>query len=665
MKQKKLENLCINTIRSLSIDAIEKANSGHPGAPLGLAPTAFVLWTKFLKHNPKNSDWLNRDRFILSGGHASILLYSLLYLTGYGLTLEDIKNFRQMKSKTPGHPEYGHTNGVETTTGPLGQGFANAVGFAMAEAHLATRFNKKDKKIIDHNTYVMCGDGDLMEGISTEAASLAGHFSLSKLICLYDSNDISIEGNTNITFTEDVSKKFEALGWLVIKVKDGNDTKEIENAIKKAKKNKTKPKLILIKTLIGFGSPKEGSADAHGSPLNKEEIKKTKKALGLNPNKTFFVPKEVVAEFKKEISKGKTKETKWQKLFIEYSKKYPALSKEISNIVNESLPKKWDKNISNFSKENKIATRASSGKVLNSIAKNISSLIGGSADLAPSNKTYLENFGEFQKNKYAEKNIRFGVREHAMGAIMAGLYLHSKLRVFGGTFLVFSDYLRPAIRIASLMKLPLIYVFTHDSIAVGEDGPTHQPIEHIASLRLIPNLNVIRPADAFETIEAWKVAIKSKKNPIALILSRQKLPILHNNKKEIKNNFEKGAYILEETKGKPDIILIATGSEVHLAIEVKKELEKKKIKVRIISMPSVELFEKTTQNYKDKILPKKVTKRISIEAGTTKGWEKYVGDNGITIGIDTFGTSAPGDEILKSYGFSKESIVKKSLALLK
>ena len=659
----KTENLCVNTIRALSIDAIEKANSGHPGAPLGLAPAIFTLFTKFLKHNPKNPEWINRDRFILSAGHASALLYSTLYLSGYKLTLNDIKQFRQFGSKTPGHPEYGEIKGIETTTGPLGQGFANAVGFAMAEAHLSARFNASDKKIVDHYTYVMCGDGDLMEGISSEAASLAGHLGLSKLICLYDSNNISIEGNTEITFTEDTEKKFEALGWGVLKVKDGNDLKEIEKAIKQAKNIKNKPKIIIIKTQIGFASPKVGTADCHGSPLNKEEVKITKKNLGLENIKPFFVPIEVKEYFKKSVKEGAKQEKKWGKIFSNYAKESPKLFKEFSNITKSDLPKNWEKRVPDFSNETKIATRAASGKVLNLFAKEITSLIGGSADLAPSNKTYMDCSNDFQKKDYKNRNIRFGIREHAMAAIMAGLYLHSNLRVFGATFLVFSDYLRPAIRVASLMQIPLIYIFTHDSVAVGEDGPTHQPIEHIAALRLIPNLNVLRPADALETIEAWKMVIQSKENPTALILSRQKLPILNGKEKEIKDGVKKGAYIISDSKGKPDLIYIATGSEVHLALEAKEEL-KSKLNIRVISMPCVELFEKMPKAYKDKILPQKV-KKISIEAGTTKGWEKYTGGKGLTIGIDHFGASGNAADVLKAFGFSKENIVTTTLNFLK
>lgn len=659
-----IDNLCINSIRTLSIDAIQKANSGHPGAPMGLAAAAYTLWTKVLKHNPKNTDFLDRDRFVLSGGHASMLLYSLLYLTGYDVSLDDIKNFRQWGSKTPGHPEFGHTPGVETTTGPLGQGVANAVGMAMAERHLAARFNKPDSEIVDHYTYVMCGDGDMMEGVASEAASLAGHLKLSKLICLYDDNEISIEGKTDIAFTEDVQKRFDAYNWQTIKVEDGNDIDAIYNALVEAKKETEKPSLILLKTQIAYGSPnKQGTCDAHGAPLGDDEIAKTKKNLGMPEDKSFYVPEEALAKFRSCIEKGDEEESAWLEKFQAYSKKYPELAKEWVDAMSGYLSDGWDSEIPEFKPaDSPIATRAASGKVLNGIAKNLPSLVGGSADLAPSNKTYLDFSHEYQPGNYDGRNVRFGVREHAMGSIMAGLFLHNGIRPYGGTFLVFSDYMRGAIRVASLMKLPLIYVFTHDSVAVGEDGPTHQPVEHLAALRCIPGLTVIRPADATETADAWKQALNTSDGPVALILSRQKLPILDRN--ENTHTLKNGAYILSDCEGTPDLILIGTGAEIHITLEAQKILLEKGIKARVVSMPSWELFEKTSTEYQKSILPPDIKIRIAIEAGHPMGWEKYVGDGGAIVGISGFGASAPGGTVLKEYGFTPDNIVEKALALL-
>ena len=661
-----IDELCINTIRTLSMDAIQKANSGHPGAPMGLAPAAYILWERFLKHNSKNPEWIDRDRFVLSGGHASMLLYSLLYLSGYDLTMDDIKNFRQWKSKTPGHPELGHTPGVETTTGPLGQGFTNAVGMAMAERHIATIFNRPDYEIIDHYTYIMCGDGDLMEGITSEAASFAGHMGLAKLICIYDDNKISIEGNTNITFTEDVALRFKAYNWHVTRVEDGNNLDDIHRAIKEARAETTKPSIIILRTHIAFGSPnKQDSSDAHGSPLGEEEIRLTKKNLGWDENVSFYVPEQVVKIFGECIDKGKKAESIWKEKFEEYCSKYPDLSKKLNDSLNNFLNEGWDANLPDFSKnEGPIATRAASGKILNAIAENIPYLIGGSADLAPSNNTIINSSHDFQKNMFDGRNIRFGVREHAMGGIISGIALHKGLRPYGGTFFVFADYMRPAIRLAALMKLPVIYIFTHDSIAVGEDGPTHQPVEQLASLRAIPGLTVIRPADATETIEAWRLAVQAADGPVALILSRQKLPVIA---RSIDNSADKlinGAYILSDSDGKPDIILIATGSEVHIALEAGKILEEKGISVRVVSMPSWELFEKTSQEYKDKVLLPDVTIRITVEAGIPMGWERYAGSNGAVIGINEFGASAPGNIVMEKFGFTSENIVQKATELL-
>ncbi|OQY02660.1 MAG: transketolase [Desulfobacteraceae bacterium 4572_130] len=660
---KNLDQQCINTIRTLSIDAIQKANSGHPGAPMGLAPAAFVLWKYFLKHNPGNPAWIDRDRFVLSGGHASMLLYSLLYLNGYGLKLDDLKNFRQWKSKTPGHPEFGHTSGVETTTGPLGQGLANAVGMAIAECHLGARFNKSGKKIIDHNTYVICGDGDLMEGVADEAVSLAGHLGLGKLIVIYDDNSISIEGKTNITFTENVTAKFKAMNWHVIEIDDGNDIKKIMAGIQAGKDNTEKPSLIKLRTHIAYGSPnKQDTCDAHGAPLGIDEIKLVKENYGVPIDKDFYVSKEVLKESRKSVELGKEKEQQWQDIFNEYKKEFPELAGEFVDAISGFLTKGWDSEIPEFkSSDEPIATRAASGKVLNSIAKNLPVLMGGSADLASSNKTYINSSKDFQKNAYDGRNIMFGVREHAMASIMSGMYLHSGIRPYGGTFLVFADYMRPAIRVASLMNLPIIYVFTHDSVAVGEDGPTHQPVEHITSLRAIPNLNVIRPCDANETSKAWRYALQTFDSPTALILSRQKLPVL--DKQDTDGELKYGAYIIQNTEKNPDIILIASGSEVHICIKAANILKGKKINARVLSMPSWELFEKAPDFYKERILPSNIKNRIAVEAGITMGWERYVGDFGKIIGIDCFGTSAPGSKVLEEYGFTTNNIVETAVAM--
>ncbi|MBI9087822.1 MAG: transketolase [Desulfobacterium sp.] len=659
-----LDQQCITTIRTLSMDAIQKANSGHPGAPMGLAPAAFVLWKDFLKHNPENPAWIDRDRFVLSGGHASMLLYSLLYLNGYGTTLDDLKSFRQWGSKTPGHPEYGHTAGVETTTGPLGQGVANAVGMAMAERHLAARFNRNGKTLIDHHTYVICGDGDLMEGVSHEAASLAGHLGLGKLVCIYDDNSISIEGKTDITFTEDVKARFEALNWQVLVVDDGNDLGKIRAAITAAKEETARPTMIKLKTHIAYGSPnKQDSPGAHGAPLGVDEIKLVKAFYGAPVDKDFYVPEAVLTECRKAIDKGRESETAWQAIFDAYKTENPELADNFVDAISGFLTAGWDKEVPVFSTEDKpVATRAASGKVLNAIAKNLPTLMGGSADLAPSNNTFLNGFDEFQSETPEGRNIRFGVREHAMTAIMSGMYLHSGVRPFGGTFLVFADYMRPAIRVASLMKLPMIYVLTHDSVAVGEDGPTHQPVEHVASLRAIPGLTVIRPADANETADAWKQALKTLNAPTALILSRQNLPILDTTKAD--GALANGAYTLKDTEGEPEIILIATGSEVHLCVEAAEALAAENIQARVVSMPSWELFEQAPDYYKERILPPAVKTRLAVEAGISMGWERYVGDAGKVIGIDGFGASAPGNKVLSEYGFTKENIIENAKALL-
>ena len=662
--RRNIDDLCINTIRALSMDGVQKANSGHPGAPMGLAPAAYVLWTRVMKHNPENPGWLDRDRFVLSAGHASMLLYSLLHLSGYAVTLDDIKNFRQWNSKTPGHPEFGHTPGVETTTGPLGQGFANAVGMAMAERHLAARFNSPGHEIVDHYTYMVCGDGDMMEGISSEAASLAGHLGLGRLICIYDDNKISIEGSTEITFTEDVALRFKAYHWHILSVDDGNDIDAIYNAIQAAKAQTGRPSLIVLRTHIAYGSPnKQDTADAHGAPLGEEEVRLAKKSLGLPEDALFNIPDAVRHHFSQCVESGREAEAGWQEKFQAYNKKYPDMAIKWVDAMSGFLTTGWDEDIPEFSvSDGPIATRAASGKVLNAIASRLPTLIGGSADLAPSNKTFLDTSHEFQKDAYDGRNIRFGVREHAMGGIMSGMFLHNGLRPYGGTFLVFADYLRPALRVAAIMNIPVIYVFTHDSIAVGEDGPTHQPVEHLVSLRAIPGLTVIRPADASETARAWQQALKITDGPIALILSRQKLPVLKSN--AIKDGLTKGAYVLADCDGKPDIILIGTGSEVHIIIEAKARLLEKGVAARVVSMPSWELFEKTSQEYKDRVLLPDVQTRLAVEAGSPMGWCQYVGTSGAVIGINSFGASAPGGITMEKYGFTLEHVVQKALELI-
>ena len=659
-----IDDLCINTIRALSMDAVQKANSGHPGAPMGLAPAAYVLWTRVMKHNPENPGWLDRDRFVLSAGHASMLLYSLLHLSGYAVSLDDIKHFRQWNSKTPGHPEFGHTPGVETTTGPLGQGFANAVGMAMAERHLAARFNSPGHEIVDHYTYMICGDGDMMEGISSEAASLAGHLGLGKLICIYDDNDISIEGSTEIAFTEDVALRFKAYHWHILNVDDGNDIDAIYNAILAAKAQTGQPSLIVLRTHIAYGSPnKQDTADAHGAPLGEKEVRLTKKCLGMPEDDLFRVPEAVSNHFRQCVKTGGEAEDGWQEKFQAYNKNFPDMAKKWVDAMSGFLTTGWDEDIPEFSvSDGPIATRAASGKVLNAIASRLPTLIGGSADLAPSTKTYLNASHEFQRDAYDGRNIRFGVREHAMGGIMSGMFLHHGLRPYGGTFLVFADYLRPALRVAAIMKIPVIYVFTHDSIAVGEDGPTHQPVEHLASLRAIPGITVIRPADASETAEAWRQAIKTTTGPVALILSRQKLPVLKSN--DIKEGLTKGAYVLADCDGKPDIILIGTGSEVHIILEAKKRLLEKGVAARVVSMPSWELFEKMSQKYKDRVLLPDIQTRLAVEAGSPMGWCRYVGTGGAVIGINSFGASAPGGIVMEKYGFTSEHVVEKALELI-
>lgn len=659
----KIETLCINNLRMLAADMVEKAKSGHPGMPMGAAAMAFVLWTRFLRHNPGNPAWPNRDRFVLSAGHGSSLLYALLHLTGYDLPLEELKNFRQWGSKTPGHPEFGHTTGVEVTTGPLGQGIANAVGMAIAERFLASYFNRPCYDIVDHYTYVIAGDGDLMEGVSHEAASLAGHLKLGKLICLYDDNRISIEGSTDMAFTEDRAGRFEAYRWHVQKVDDGNDTESLASAIQAAQAEKDRPSLILVRTHIGYGSPnKQDSPSAHGEPLGAEEIRLTKVNLGW-PEEPFYIDEQVRDYFGRAMGKGAYLETKWQELFDSYVGSFPDLADEYRRWMKGLLPHGWDKNIPVFPADDKgMATRAASGTVLNALAARMPNLIGGSADLAPSTKTIIKGAGDFGPGSYSGRNMRFGVREHGMGSILNGMALSGGLIPYGATFLVFSDYMRPPIRMAAMMGLKVIYVFTHDSIGVGEDGPTHQPIEHLAVLRAIPGLTVIRPADANETAEAWRCAIGQVKGPTALILTRQNLPTLDRKTVSSAGNLSRGAYILFEAEGrKPDVILVASGSEVHLALEAAGKLQESGIAARVVSMPSWELFEAQPEEYRNKVLPPHIKARVAVEAGLTQGWRRYVGEGGKIVGIDHFGASAPAPVLFKKFGFTVDNIVVNAL----
>jgi len=660
----KLDELCVNTLRMLSVDCIEKAKSGHPGMPMGASPMAYVLWTRFLRHNPVNPEWPDRDRFILSAGHASMLLYSLLHLTGYDLSLEDLKNFRQWDSKTPGHPEYSHTPGVETTSGPLGQGFANGVGMAIAESFLASHFNQPGHNIVDHYIYSIVSDGDLMEGVSHEAASLAGHLRLGHIIYLYDDNHISIEGSTDITYTENRNARFEAYGWHVQEVEDGNDLDAIENAILTAQNEKEKPSIIAVHTHIGYGSPnKQDASSAHGEPLGPEETRLTKERLGWPVEKHFFIPDEALEHFRKAIEKGKEAEKQWQERFRAFEDAQPELAAEWKQWINRELPDNWDIEIPTFAADPKgIATRVASGKVLNSIAKHVSNLIGGSADLSPSNKTVINGEPDFQAESCNGRNIRFGVREHGMGSILNGIALYGGLIPYGGTFLIFSEYMRPPIRLAAFMGLHVIYIFTHDSIGLGEDGPTHQPVEQLASLRSIPNLTVIRPCDANETANAWRLAMASQEGPVALILTRQALPVLEQTSTQ-KEGLSRGAYILKDAGARiPDVNLIACGSEIHIALDAAKKIEEKGLKVQVTSMPSWELFEKQPEEYRRHVIPLEVKAKIAIEAGVAQGWHRYTGSDGVVISIDRFGASAPAKVLFEKFGITAEKVVEKTLS---
>lgn len=661
-----LDPLCINTIRTLAMDAVQKANSGHPGLPMGAAAMAYALWTRVLRHNPANPSWPNRDRFILSAGHGCMLLYSLLHLTGYDLPLDELKRFRQWGSRTPGHSEHGLTPGVETTTGPLGQGFGNGVGMAIAERFLATHFNRPGYPIVDHYVYAIVSDGDLMEGVSSEAASLAGHLGLGKLIYLYDDNRITIDGSTSLAFTENVGARFDAYGWHIQRV-DGNDVKMVEAALSAAQAEHDRPSLIIAKTHIAYGSPnKQDTAEAHGSPLGEEEVRLTKEALGWPLEPTFYIPDEALAHFREALQRGRAWEAEWQTQFDAYTAAYPELADEWNRVMKAELPEGWAEKIPTFTPAGgSLATREASGKVLNAIAPSLPTLIGGSADLTPSNNTYLKGCGDFQRSSPGGRNFHFGVREHAMGSILNGMALHRGVIPYGGTFLIFSDYMRPAIRVAALSHIHAIYVFTHDSIGLGEDGPTHQPIEHLAALRAMPNLTVIRPADATETAVAWRAALEHRGGPVALALTRQKLPVLDRTKFPPAELLLKGAYILAEAdQGHPRLILIAAGSEVHLALEAWGRLADEGIPTRVVSMPSWALFDQQPESYRNEVLPPTVTARLAIEAGSPQGWHRYVGHGGGVIGMTRFGASAPYHVLMEQFGFTAENVVSRAMELL-
>ena len=660
-----LDQLCINTIRTLAMDGVQKAKSGHPGMPMGTADMAYVLWTRFLKHNPANPTWPNRDRFVLSAGHGSMLLYGLLHLTGYDLPLEELKSFRQWDSLTPGHPEYGLTPGVETTTGPLGQGFANGVGMAIAERFLAATFNRPELPMFDHFTYAIVSDGDLMEGLSHEAASLAGHLGLGKLIYLYDDNEISIEGSTDITFTEDVPARFRAYGWYVQEV-DGYDLDGIEAAIRAAQEETERPSLIVCHTHIAYRSPnKQDTAGAHGSPLGEEEVRLTKEALGWPADAHFVIPEQTLAVFRRALEQGQQAEGQWRDMFERYQVTYPEESALLEKLWAGELPEEWADGLPGFGlADGPLATRKASGAVLNAIAASLPTLIGGSADLAPSNNTLLNDYDDFQRETPTGRNFRFGVREHAMGGILNGMALHGGVIPYGGTFLVFSDYMRPTVRLAAMMHLPVIYVWTHDSVWIGEDGPTHQPVEHLAALRAIPNLVVIRPADANETVAAWRLALERRDGPTALMLTRQKLPVLFETMQNPADKVARGAYVLAESSGVSNALIIATGSEVHLALEARDLLAERGIGVRVISMPSWELFDAQPVSYRDSVLPPLVTRRLAVEAGVTQGWAKYVGPSGDVMGLERFGASAPYKVLMDKLGFTAGAVVERVLKLL-
>ncbi|MGE0826182.1 MAG: transketolase [Candidatus Binatia bacterium] len=683
VKPTNLDQLSINTLRFLSVDAVQKASSGHPGLPLDAAPMAYVLWTRFLRHNPTHPRWFNRDRFVLSAGHGSILLYSLLYLTGYDLPLEQLKRFRQWGSRTPGHPERGVTPGVETTTGPLGQGFANGVGMAIAEAYLAARYNRPEFEIIQHFTYGLVSDGDLMEGITAEAASLAGHLQLGKLIYLYDNNHITLAASTQLTFTEDCAQRFAAYGWQTQAVEDGNDLAAIDRAIRAAQQDRGRPSLIIVRTHIGYGSPhKQDTFAAHGSPLGEEEVTLTKQRLGWPVAPLFHVPAEAERHFRLAVDRGQAAEAEWNTKFSAYEQRYPEPARELRQLMTGELPQGWDADIPQFPADAQgLATRVASGKVMAAVSAKLPGLLGGSADLDPSTHTELKGACDFESAakavgdlqgsagggwSYAGRNLHFGVREHAMGAIANGLAVHGGTLPFAATFLTFSDYMRPAIRLAALMGVQVVYVFTHDSLGVGEDGPTHQPVEHLASLRAIPQLIVIRPGDANEAVVAWRLAIATRDRPVALILTRQAVPTLDRHQFAAADGLRRGAYILADApEGKPQLILIASGSEVSLIVAARDALQQEHIPVRVVSMPSWELFEAQSRAYRDSVLPPAIRARLAVEAGVTQGWHRYVGDHGDVIGVDSFGASAPGPVVMREYGFTVENLCQRARALLR
>jgi len=661
-----LDQLCINTLRTLAMDAVQRAGSGHPGMPMGMADAAYVLWTRFMKHDPGDPSWPNRDRFVLSAGHGSMLLYSLLHLTGYDLPLEELKSFRQLGSKTPGHPEYGLTPGVETTTGPLGQGFANGIGIAIAERFLAATFNRPEFPIFDHRTYAIVSDGDLMEGISHEAASLAGHLGLGKLVYLYDDNDISIEGSTDLAFTERVPDRFRAYGWFVQEI-DGHDLQAIEQAIIAAREESDCPALIICHTHIAYGSPnKQGSAAAHGAPLGEEEVRETKERLGWPANSRFLIPDQVLDVFRQAVDHGRQVRSRWHALFDRYAEAYGDQATLLETLWAGEIPDGWQSNLPVFSPEDgPIATRKASGAVLNAIAGDLPTLVGGSADLAPSNKTMLRDYDAFQKETPAGRNLHFGVREHAMAGILNGMALHGGLIPYGGTFLVFSDYMRPSVRLAALMELAVVFVWTHDSVWIGEDGPTHQPVEHLASLRAIPHLHVIRPADAAETAVAWRVALERRDGPTGLVLTRQALPVLDRSELAAADDLVRGAYVISEApNGCPQVIILATGSEVHLALEAQRLLAERGVEARVVSMPCWKRFEAQSAAYRYEVLPPQVTARLAVEAAAPLGWGRYVGPVGAVVGIDRFGASAPYQDLTEKFGFTAEAVVEEALIVL-
>jgi transketolase len=661
-----IEQRGINTVRVLSADAVQKANSGHPGTPMGLAAAGDVLWTKVMNYNPNDPNWPNRDRFVLSAGHACMLQYCYLYLTGYDVTLDDLKNFRQLHSRTAGHPEYGLLPGIEVTTGPLGQGFANGVGMAIGQQYLASRYNKPGFDLFDYKIYAICSDGDIMEGVSAEAASLAGHLKLGNLIYLYDDNKITIEGDTSLTFNEDVAERFQAYGWHVQSIADGNDTEAIHAAIINAQNENNRPSLIKIRTHIGFGSPnKVDTAGAHGSPLGKDEVRLVKENFGFDPDQSFVVADDVLDFYRKKGNAGVKKQEDWQALFAKYKQKYAAEAAEYELLKDGNLPEGWKDDLPVFKPDAKgLATRKASGKALNAIAPKLPLLLGGSADLSPSTDTELDTYESFSDENHGGRNFHFGIREHAMGSVLNGMALTKGLIPFGATFLIFSDYMRPPVRLAAIMKIKPVFIYTHDSIGLGEDGTTHQPIEQLIGLRSVPNLTVIRPADPNETVQAWRTIIEHKDGPVALILTRQNVPIIDQEKYAKADNVDKGAYILSDSDGEPQVILMASGSEVHLVLQAQEKLKEQSINARIVSFPSWELFDAQSAEYKEKVLPKKVRARLAVEAGSPIGWCTYVTDDGDVLGINKFGESAPGEEVMAEFGFTVENVVARAKALL-